>query len=279
MMQPSDITHLGPESLVFGTAGLTAMHSYRAALALLAEAEASGIRHFDTAPLYGKGYAEWILGRYLARSGSRALVTSKFGLGRCPKPRLHPLLALPLNHLRKAGRRSGSGPGIETPAIPRLPYRRITVGQVSGSLQESLDRLGRKRIDVYLLHEGLPSFLDADALDFLRRKQSEGVVGMLGVGTDAGVLAAATGEDFSPFDVLQYAAGPHVAALRERHPGKLHFLHGCFRNQVGSPGTGSGLSSPLGYWAERNPGGKLLFFSSRLSAIRENAGSHGTLSH
>lgn len=278
MIPPSDMPR-GRDSLVFGTAGLTAMPTYRTALALLAEAEASGIHHFDTAPLYGKGYAEWILGRHLARSGSRALVTSKFGLGRCPKPRLHPRIALSLNHLRKAWLRPASGPQSVPPVMVRLPYRRITAEQVGGSLQESLERLGRKRIDVYLLHEGLPSFLDPDALDFLRKKQSEGVVGMLGVGTDAGVLAAANGEDFGPFDVLQYQAGPHVGVLRERYPGKRHFLHGCFRTQGGSSGIGSGPSSPLGHWADRNPGGKLLFFSSRPSVIRANAGSCGTVSH
>jgi hypothetical protein len=67
--------------------------------------------------------------------------------------------------------------------------------------------------------------------------------------------------------------------LRDRHPGKRHFLHGCFRDMSGASAIRSGPASPLGHWAERNPGGKLLFFSSRRSGIRANAGFCTTLPH
>jgi aryl-alcohol dehydrogenase-like predicted oxidoreductase len=262
------------DTLVFGTAGLSALPAYGKALRLLAEAEACGIRHFDTAPLYGRGYAEWILGRHLARSRSRAAVTTKFGLGAGRRHWLHPALAMPLNRLRKSIRPVEGGPVIPPPAAPALPYRRITVEQVRASLAESLERLGRDRIDVYLLHEGLPSFLAPDALDYLLDRKAAGVVGMLGVGTDAGSLAAAAGEDFSAFDILQYGAGPFFPILKARHPDKCHYLHGCFQ-VAGAPSatTPGPTTSPLRYWAGQNPGGKLLFFSRRPSVIRRNAAS------
>jgi len=260
------------DTLVFGTAGLSALPGYGKALRLLSEAEACGIRHFDTAPLYGRGYAEWILGRYLARSRSRAAVTSKFGLGQGRRPWLHPALAMPLNHLRKSIRPAEGRPTEVAPANPTLPYRRITVEQVRVALAESLERLGRDRIDVYLLHEGLPSFLAPEALDYLLERKAAGVLGMLGVGTDAGILAAAAGEDFSAFDILQYGAGPFFPVLKARHPDKRHYLHGCFQvagpPSAPMPGT---TTSPLRYWAGQNPGGKLLFFSRRPSVIRRNA--------
>ena len=238
---------------------------------LLAEAERAGIGHFDTAPIYGQGYAEWILGRYLARSGSRALVTTKFGLSPARGPVLHPALAMPLNHLRRRlSQRGDMPPPVASPGKPELPYRSIRLETVQASLRDSMERLGRRRIDVYLLHEGLPSFLGPGVLEFLEERQRQGEIGCLGVGTNAAILAAATGEDLGPFEVLQYEAGPEFQTLKARHPDKRHHLHGCFRLALQGQEGATPVSSALAGWAARNPDGKLLFFTSRPSVLKRN---------
>ncbi len=256
--------------VVFGTAGLTSLPSYGQALRLLEAAAHCGITHFDTAPLYGKGYAEWILGRHLARTRSNAMVTSKFGLGYTGSIRIHPFIAMPLNKLRK---QIGGKGGIEVPNtdVSRIPsYREISLDQVRASLQATLDRIGRKRVDVYLLHEGLPSFLDSQALSYLLRKRKEGVIGLLGVGTHSEALSHSTAEDFSSFDVLQYDAGPHFTGLKDRFPEKRHYLYGCFRTNLPPSMNPHSNDSALRQWSDKNPDGKVLFFSRRVQTINKN---------
>ena len=256
--------------LVFGTAGLTALPSYSRAIRLLEEAESCGISHFDTAPTYGRGYAEWILGRHLARARRDVLVTTKFGLCQNRRSPLSPRLALPLNRIRQFFTWS-TLPRRGTPA-PSLAHRRITMEEVSGSLTASLRALGKNSVHLYLLHEGLPSFLDPRALDFLLSKRKEGVIELLGVGTNSAVLRESAAEDFAPFDVLQYEAGSDFEIIRSRFQGMVHYLHGCFRRLLYSAPAFCNLDSPLRRWLELNKEGKVIFFSSRKSKIRENVG-------
>jgi len=61
-------------------------------LRLLEAAWDSGIRHFDTAPLYGQGEAELLLGRFLRNRRDTVSLTSKFGL----LPASHPWPMRPL---------------------------------------------------------------------------------------------------------------------------------------------------------------------------------------
>ena len=53
------------EILGMGTASLTSMKLYSEAIRLLEMSYNLGIRHFDTAPLYGKGFSEVIVGDFL----------------------------------------------------------------------------------------------------------------------------------------------------------------------------------------------------------------------
>src|SRR5579884_3484153 len=64
----------------FGTGGLLRIGSARRRQDTLAAALASGITHFDTAPLYGFGESERALGRFLQRRRSQVTLTTKFGL-------------------------------------------------------------------------------------------------------------------------------------------------------------------------------------------------------
>jgi D-threo-aldose 1-dehydrogenase len=138
-----------------------------------AEAEAaldiawnSGIRFFDTAPLYGHGLAEQRLGRFLRG-----------------KPRDAYTLASKVGRLLRADVSPERGQSyVDTP--PVNPVFDFSYDATMRSLEESLQRLGLDRVDVLHIHDPDDHFEEAlsgsyRALDKLR---SEGVIGAVGAG-------------------------------------------------------------------------------------------------
>ena len=90
-------------SLGFGGTTLTTLKSLRDSLQLLDLAYQCGVRHFDTAPLYGQGYSEVIYGKFLKDKRQHITLTTKFGLGESNETDKLPVtLALPLNFLVKS---------------------------------------------------------------------------------------------------------------------------------------------------------------------------------
>ncbi len=91
-----------PSRLGFGTAGIMgAALTGAGRLRLLETAWDAGIRHFDTAPLYGQGEAELVLGRFLRNRRDTVSLTSKFGL----LPASHPWPMRPLIPLARLANR------------------------------------------------------------------------------------------------------------------------------------------------------------------------------
>jgi D-threo-aldose 1-dehydrogenase len=265
------------DQLIFGTAGLSALPTQGLAMRLLEEAYAGGIRHFDTAPLYGQGYAEWVFGRFLSRKDREVKVTGKFGLAGGVSPRLDPRLAMPLNYMRKNFLTPPKKPRASAPAADPSPlaYRRITREQVETSFNGSLKRLGCQRFECLMIHEGLPTFLDDDARSWLLHRQSAGSIGSLGVAARGDALLDLKPADLEGFDILQYEAGSIFEELMSRYPEKRHFLHSCFapHSMKESSLVPSGV---LPYWARRNPEGKMIFFTRRPAILRENISSFET---
>ncbi len=126
----------------FGTAGLfnASFSSTRERGRLLAAAYDNGFTHFDTAPYYAFGIAERDLCPFLA-SRPDATVATKVGMyspgGEIQRP--------PLVFLRKAAGRAW--PALSRPTID------WSVERARAALSASLRRIGRDRIDLYLLHE------------------------------------------------------------------------------------------------------------------------------
>jgi aryl-alcohol dehydrogenase-like predicted oxidoreductase len=77
---------------------------------------ASGVRFFDTAEIYGFGKSERLLGRFIAETGERVSIATKF--------------------------------------FP-YPWR-VAASQLLGALRRSLDRLGVAQVDLYQTHWPLP---------------------------------------------------------------------------------------------------------------------------
>jgi aryl-alcohol dehydrogenase-like predicted oxidoreductase len=259
------------DQLIFGTAGLSSLPSQGRAMQMLELAYVGGIRHFDTAPLYGQGYAEWVLGRFLSRKGKQISVTGKFGMAGGVSPRLDPRVAMPLNYVRKKvlTPRPLPTPHSGEPDRSKIPYRRITREQVETSFQGSLKRLGCARFEYYMIHEGLPSFLDDDARTWLLRQQAGGRIGFLGVAARGHALLDLSATDLEGFDILQYEAGSIFEVLKSQHPDKRHFLHSCF-SSYSMKEASLEPSAVLKHWAGRNPDGKILFFTRRPAVLSEN---------
>jgi hypothetical protein len=133
--------------LVLGTARIAGGASESAAVALVRSALDSGIHAVDTAPSYGLGTAEQVIGKALA-GHPQAEVATKLGSHR-PS---HPLLRT----LARRIKRLASSPGQPEASMPPARIAEPTGNDFSAhsmarSFEISLERLGR--IDVLLLHD------------------------------------------------------------------------------------------------------------------------------
>jgi hypothetical protein len=183
---------------------------------------------------------------------------------------------LRLNALRrqlKPARRTPAGP-LASPSF-RPWVRRITRQEVEQSFHRSLRALGVDYIDLYLLHEAVPAYLAPDATDFVRELKACGRVRKIGVAAHGGNYAGLSDEDLEGWDVLQYEFGPRWPThdcLRARFPGKQHILHSCLKSTLKAP-PGTEARSPARVLCDcmrANPGGRVLFSSTRLEHVQQN---------
>jgi D-threo-aldose 1-dehydrogenase len=125
--------------LGFGTAPLGNLYraiSEAEAEAILEAAWAGGVRHFDTAPLYGFGLSETRLNRFLRG-----------------KPREEYVISTKVGRLLKVttpDRRDGIGKWFDVPS--RTEVMDYTYDAVMRSLEFSLERLGLDRVDILYAH-------------------------------------------------------------------------------------------------------------------------------
>jgi D-threo-aldose 1-dehydrogenase len=151
------VTELGMGTAPLG--GLYTPVSEEVALETLEAAWASGVRLFDTAPLYGNGLSERLLGSFL-----------KF------KPREEYVLATKVGRrLRAPTLQAGEG----MPLVFDFSY-----DGVMRAFEESLMRLGAERVDILHIHDPDNHYRDAlagayKALDNLR---SQGAIKAVGAG-------------------------------------------------------------------------------------------------
>jgi D-threo-aldose 1-dehydrogenase len=132
-------TGLKLSTLGFGGTGLGNLYaamSEREAIETLDTAYASGLRYYDTAPLYGHGLSELRLGSGLRRfSDPGAVVSSKVGW------RLKPTF----------GRSADAGLFRDITAFSR--FNDYSYDGAMRSFEDSLNRLGAHRVDILLIHD------------------------------------------------------------------------------------------------------------------------------
>lgn len=120
----------------------------REALSAIHTALDCGVNLFDTAPVYGHGRSEELLGRALGGAGEDLVVVSKGGL-----------VVTSDGKVRHDNSRESLSQGVDS----------------------SLRRLGRDRIDVFLLHWPDPAVPLEDAAETLRDLHQEGKIGAWGL--------------------------------------------------------------------------------------------------
>lgn len=184
-MEPIGIASTGIETtkLGFGGAALTFHDSSKTALEFLHLAFDHGVRHFDTAPLYGSGRGEKILGKFLTGRRIDVTIATKFGFKLSWAAPQNVAFVATLKKIVK-----------NFPLMERLAKRQmaglVTHGAFSPkdaeeSLHASLKRLRTDYVDVFLLHECLPSqSANEDLIACLGRLVESGKVRACGLATN-----------------------------------------------------------------------------------------------
>jgi hypothetical protein len=139
------------ERLILGCARLTGGASEREAIRLVRTALDAGIKHVDTAPSYGMGMAEAVVGKALREHGGTIAVTAKLG----SQPDRYGLAKSYLRRIKRGIGGSRSAPfssSLENPEAPgQSSGNDFSSAVMRASLDRSHDRLGR--IDYLLLHD------------------------------------------------------------------------------------------------------------------------------
>ncbi|HTB53363.1 MAG TPA: aldo/keto reductase [Ferruginibacter sp.] len=259
----------------FGCVGLSAQPSERNALQLLATAFNEGVNHFDTAPLYGKGYSEKILGKFIKDRRHEVVIATKFGLSGTTGSNIPAWLALPLNQLKKKIKKKPSvRSAFQVPGI--LSYRKIDLSAVRDSFEKSLRNLQTDHIDYYLLHEALPSFLTDEAMKYITELKQKGIVKKIGVAASHTNFTNGISDNFANWDVLQYENSLlHPSDnLLEVYPDKMHFYHSVLKPLQYKKITGDLKNELPGILLARaqkiNPYGSILFSTSKPGNIKTN---------
>lgn len=167
-MRAAAVAQLGFGGAPLG--GLFAEVSDAQARAALEAAWDAGIRHFDTAPLYGYGLSEQRVGAFLRTKPRDAFVLST-KVGRLLEP------------TRGAGA-TGDSLGAFVGALPNDAFFDFSADAVRRSLDASLTRLGLDRIDIAYIHDPDDDFSGAagGAYPALHALRDQGVLRAIGVG-------------------------------------------------------------------------------------------------
>jgi D-threo-aldose 1-dehydrogenase len=169
--------------LGFGTSQLMGRVGRKQSLRLLEVAFDSGIRHFDTAPLYGLGAAEGMVGEFARKRRAEITITTKFGI--------RPPARSAWMSMAKVGARF---------AVKALPSLRVnlrrraeamtargsfTPEECRESLYRSLQQLQTERIDFFLMHEVQHEQITGELLHTLEEAVQRGCIGRFGIATSA----------------------------------------------------------------------------------------------
>lgn len=202
------------QALGFGCADLP-FGDQRAALHLLETAFDFGIRHFDVAPLYGRGDAERLLGLFAVGKRDQLTLVTKVGLS----PFAPGLKAAAVGAVRLQLQRhpvaerwaTGLRNVLRTP-VPAAAAGKPTwwrgqfdLERTRLSLQQSLRALRTDHLDLWLLHEGhAEDAMNPALLALLDEAHSSGSVRAYGVGTHWGTLIPRQADIPAAYQALQF---------------------------------------------------------------------------
>lgn len=174
-------TDLITQRLGFGCGRLKGGHEKANALRLVHAALDLGVRHFDTAPPYGLGMSEAVLGEALKGRPESVTVFTKAGLPRPASPGLMQTaraIVKPLAH-RIPGLRQAVLRGMAQRAAPA----NFDPDFIAQSFETSLRLLQRERVDGLLLHEAQPHDKLEPLQPLFERYLASGQIGVAGSST------------------------------------------------------------------------------------------------
>jgi D-threo-aldose 1-dehydrogenase len=172
------VTHHRHAVLGLGTATLMQLPAQTEQRRVIDAAWDMGIRHFDTAPLYGLGRAELVLGQALHNRSEPHDIYTKVGL----KPSRSAAFLAPVQRVGRAlAQRSPAARRLMRRLPMAAPMRvGLTAESIHRSLSASLQRLGRNVVEGLLIHDRWGAEVTQEALDCLTVIRDEGVVGRVG---------------------------------------------------------------------------------------------------
>ncbi|MCK1473611.1 aldo/keto reductase [Bradyrhizobium sp. 197] len=210
--------------IVFGCARLKGGAYARSSARLIEYCLRVGIRHFDTAPSYGMGTAEAVVGDVVS-GVSDVFISAKVGSVRP----IHAILRTYASALKSFMPARLKLPG---PAAAPLPTRvfahqhrfDFSPAAMKESLDQTRGRLRRDRLDYLFLHEAPALELIRPAIEVLEQEKGRGAATEIGYASgqyfDRGFDA------FLPSGfVPQFAARPSDLQLDATGLSKTHFLH------------------------------------------------------
>jgi D-threo-aldose 1-dehydrogenase len=171
--------------LGFGCAGVPGRLTKREALTLLETAYACGIRHFDTAAMYGWGASEVVLGELVRQCGPELTIVTKAGIA---PPTLFTRASKKLK--LPTGRRDG----------------RFAPDQVNQSVETSLRKLKLDCVDALLLHEIRTHEISDDLKVALQRLRAAGKIASWGIATSVSESEAIIAVHPELCDIVQVPA-------------------------------------------------------------------------
>jgi aryl-alcohol dehydrogenase-like predicted oxidoreductase len=263
------LKHIG-----FGCVALSTCNTQKAALRILETAYDNGITHFDTAPIYGKGFSEKILSVFLKNKRDKISLATKVGLF-TNEVNMPAWVALPLNAALKK---------IKGQASPNITFQQATIMQaralekhdIQNSIAGSMARLGTKHLDYLLLHEALPHFLSGEAVDYLFSLKQQGVVGKLGIAASVVNIETLSAGDIENWDVLQYENAVQYQSdlLINTFKNKEHIYHSIFKTLLLVKKEKIDIYQAPGILMARsylnNPNGKTLFSTTNIDHLKKN---------
>ena len=249
------------DRLVFGSARLTGGATAANAERLVYACKAEGIRQFDTAPSYGLGTAEQVIGRAVGKDEA-CRISTKVGSEQPSYPQLRSWM-----RLAKGLIRPGTSPLAVplSPAVIREPcHSAFASEQMARSVANSRRQLRRSNLDLLLLHDITPEQVNNDIINFMLDARAKGwasEVGHATGGLENPRLSALFPSDF----IIQAAAAPsHLLGMTA--PGQASILHSIARTAEYLASHDSAFADRLGTIAGSVPQDKADATSARVAA-------------
>jgi D-threo-aldose 1-dehydrogenase len=210
-------------SLGYGCAQLMGGITRRESITLLETAFDAGIRHFDTAPLYGYGEAEKVLGDIFRSRRDQITIATKFGIR---PPRNQNIFGITRRILLPIVKQLPSVKSRLSRAARGLTGRaRFAPDELRRSIDASLAALRTDYIDILLLHEAVVADLSDELFGELERSLREGKIRRFGVGSEVAAAAHIYRAQRRFCPILQFEWSV-LSREKPAYPGSFLITHG-----------------------------------------------------